>query len=144
MEAPRNRKLPSLEVLLALVNEGLSNTQIGARYGASGEAVRQQLKMHGIIRDHGRTMHGEYMPWRVRSNHQNHILAKRLRAYSKRQQGTPLTEDEEKLLDQWIEYMSGANPTGAPLAVHYDINDADGFWLELQVPGDHDFIHPPE
>ena len=142
MEAPRNRKLPSLEVVKALVDEGLSNTDIGAKYNASGEAVRQLLERHGIHREHGRTSHSRFMPWRIRADHANDVLAKRLRAYSKRVQGTPLSEKDSRLLDQWIEYMNGANALGVPLSVHYDRRDNDGFWLEPAVPGDRDFIHP--
>jgi hypothetical protein len=71
------------------------------------------------------------------------VLARRLRAYSKRQQGRKLLTSEARLLDEWIQFMEGGNAAGLPLAVHYDRTDAQGFWLEARRPGDRDFIHPP-
>jgi hypothetical protein len=144
VQVPRNRRLPSLEVVQALVDEGLSNREIGERYSVTGEAVRQLLERHGVRRPHERTSHGTYIPWRIRADHGSDVIAKRLRAYSKRQQGVPLTEKDSRLLDGWIEYMNGANPFGVELSVHYDRNDPEGFYLKPRVSGDRDFIHPPQ
>jgi hypothetical protein len=71
------------------------------------------------------------------------VIARRLRAYSKRQQGKPLSDTESRLLDDWMKFMDGGNSLGIPLSVHYDRSDDEGFWLEPRQPGDRDYISPP-
>lgn len=137
------RKLPECGELVRLAESGMSNRQIGEQFGVSGEAVRQGLERCGYQRDN-RPGHGYYIPWRVRSDHQDDTLIRRLRDYSKRQQGKPLAESKSRLLDEWVKWMQGGNPLGVPLSVHYDRTDDEGFWLEPAQAGDRDFIHPPE
>lgn len=138
------RKLPSDDVLLRLAcEEGLSNKDIALRYGTTGEAVRQALAKVGFRRQPERPSHARYLPWTVRADHVGDLLARRLRMASKREQGRPMTESENRLLDDWIAFMEGGNSYGVPLSVHYDRNDDEGFWLEPRRPGDRDFIHPP-
>lgn len=137
------KKLPEFDVLLQHVQDGLSNLEIGRLYGVTGEAVRQALEKGGFRRADARSSHAHYLPWRIRADHAGDVLARRLRAYSKRQQGKPLSDTEERLLDAWIRYMEGSNPTGLPLSVHYNRTDDEGFWLEPRASGDRDFISPP-
>jgi hypothetical protein len=137
------RKLPEDTELLRLAESGLTNREIGDQHGTTGEAVRQALARMGYTRD-TRPTHAYYLPWRIRSDHAGDVLARRLRAYSKRQQGKPLTETEGRLLDEWIRFMDGGNALGVPLSVHYERSDDEGFWLEPRRNGDRDFISPPE
>lgn len=137
------RKLPEDSELVKLADEGLTNREIGERYGVTGEAVRQRLAAAGYIRQN-RPTHAYYIPWGpIRSDHAGHLLVRRLRSYSKRQQGKPLSETESRLLDEWIKYMEGGNKWGLPMAVHYDRHDDEGFWLEPRQHGDRDYISPP-
>lgn len=140
---PSLRKLPDDGELLKLAESGLTNREIGERYGTTGEAVRQALAKIGFARD-SRPTHAQYLPWKLRSDHAADVLARRLRAYSKRQQGKPLSETESRLLDEWIRFMEGGNSFGVPLSVHYDRSDDEGFWLEPRRPGDRDYISPPD
>lgn len=135
------RKLPEIHVLVEHVQQGWDNERIARHYGASREAVRQQLAKAGVMRAPQRASHGHYIPWRVRADHAGHYCAKRLRAYSKKQQGWPLGAAEEKLLQEFLDYMDGDNPVGVPLSVHYSRDD--GFWVEPRRPGDRDYITPP-
>lgn len=137
------RRLPSDNVLIKHVEDGMTNREIGELYGTSGEAVRQALQRVGYARPVNRATHGYYIPWTVRADHVGDVLARRLRSYSKRQQGRPLSITEERLLDEWIKFMDGANEYGIPLAVHYSRHDDEGFWLEPRQPGDRDYISPP-
>lgn len=138
------KKLPPFDVLLEHVErDRMSNREIADRYGVTGEAVRQALEKGGFRRPTTRPSHAHYIPWKVRADHVGDKLARRLRAYSKRQQGKPLTDTESRLLDAWIRFMEGENADGIPLSVHYDRNDEEGFWLEARAPGDRDFISPP-
>lgn len=135
------RKLPEISVLLEHLKQGWDNQQIADHYGVTREAVRQQLQKHGIKSPRERADHGRYIPWRVRLDHAGDYLVKRLRSYSRRQQGWPLSEAESRLLDEWIEVMEGANRWGVPLSVWY--SREDGFWVDPRRPGDRDFIHVP-
>lgn len=138
------KKLPEVDVLLEhATKEGLTNHEIGKLYGTTGEAVRQALARVGFRRGEGRPTHAYYIPWKVRSDHMGDVLARRLRTYSKRQQGKDLSDTEARLLNDWLKFMDGGNSLGLPLSVHYDRNDEDGFWLEPRQPGDRDYISPP-
>lgn len=137
------RKLPSFDVLMQHVKEGLSNREIAELYGVTGEAVRQALERGGFKREADRPNHAHYIPWKIRADHGGDVLLRRLRSYSKRQQGKPLSDTEARLLDEWLRFMEGGNSLGVPLSVHYDRTDADGFWLEPRRPGDRDYISPP-
>jgi len=137
------RKLPGIELLLEHVEQGLTNREIADRYGVTGEAVRQALERGGYRRPNSRPSHHDFIPWKVRADHVGDVLARRLRAYSKRQQGKPLTDTESRLLDEWTRFMEGDNSLGLPLSVHYDRTDEDGFWLEPRQNGDSHYISPP-
>lgn len=140
------RRLPAAGVLREHVERGETNREIAERYGVSGEAVRQALVRDGIEREgaNQRPSHAYYVPWRLRGDHVNDVLARRLRSYSKRQQGRQLAETENRLLDEWLKFMDGDNSLGVSLSVHYDRNDDEGFWLEPRAPGDRDYICPPD
>lgn len=138
------KKLPPFDVLLRFVEEDrLSYREIADKYGVTGEAVRQALDKGGYRKPNSRPSHAHYIPWKVRADHVGDVLARRLRAYSKRQQGKPLRDSEAKLLDEWLKFMDGENSLGVPLSVHYDRNTEDGFWLEVRQNGDRDLISPP-
>lgn len=139
----RNTKLPEVAVIMEHRSAGMSNNEIGAQYGVTGEAVRLALKRHGVELPRLRNNHAKYIPWRIRADHANDPLVRRLRLYSKRQQGVPLDERDRLMLEEWEDFMRGANPHGLELAVHYDRNDPEGFWLEPKKPGDRDYIAPP-
>lgn len=146
MNAPRARsgqKLPSGDALMKHVQDGLSNKQIGMMYGTTPEAVRMALAKLGVKNGPGKNDHSHYLPWRLRADHVSDPLARRLRSYSRRQQGMELTAGDARLLDEWITFMEGGNPWKVKLSVHYDRLDPDGFWLEPEKPGDRDYISPP-
>lgn len=139
-----NSRLPDVTVLLELKDGGMDNKLIGQKYGVTSEAVRLALKRAGYQSEKLRTNHQHYLPWRIRADHTHDVIARRLRAYSKRQQGGTLPEDEARKLAAWEDFMNGGNPHGIPLSVHYDRRDAEGFWLSPREPGDRDYIHPPK
>jgi hypothetical protein len=140
---PSPRKLPDAGVLLEHAQQGMTNIEIGERYGTTGEAVRQALAKSGYGRSAERPNHGRFLPWRIRADHVGDVLARRLRALSKKEQGKSLTDSEARLLEEWIKFMDGGNEAGVPLSVHYDRLDDEGFWLEPRQPGDRDYISPP-
>ena len=133
------RKLPDTKELVALTKTH-SNREIAERYGVSTEAVRLQLASVGVRNGPGRISHAKFVPWKgIRADHVNHPLLKRLHSYSKREQGRPLDEAEERLLNEWIEFMEGGNPWGVAMVVHYDRTDEGGFWLSPKQPGDNEY-----
>jgi len=134
-------KLPSLEVVLDLKKQGLSNEEIAKRYGVGKEAVRIFLVRHGQAPPPSRPDHKRYLPWRIRGNHAHKPAAHRLTDYSRRCQGIELPPSHAELLDEWMRFMDGDNPHGIPLSISYSLNE--GFWAQPRQPGDHDYIHPP-
>lgn len=138
-----NARLPGGTVVTELHKQGLSNQAIGDRYGTTGEAVRLHLKRAGVVVPRSRNDHSHYVPWRLRADHSHDIIARRLRLYSKKQQGGQLSEEDDRKLRDFLDFMDGANPHGVKLSVHYDRTDAEGFWLEPRKPGDRDYISPP-
>lgn len=137
------KRLPMDSVLIEHAESGMTNREIGELYGTSGEAVRQALQRAGYQRPDSRASHAYYLPWKIRADHISDVLARRLRLYSKRQQGKSLNETEARLLDEWVRFMEGDNDYSVPLAVHYSRTDEEGFWLEPRKPGDRDYISPP-
>lgn len=140
----RNSKLPDIAMLEEHRTGGMSISEIGDKYGVTGEAVRMAYKRNGVELPRERNDHARFLPWRIRADHAHDLVARRLRALSKREQGGTLKESEEKLLDEWLEWMDGANSHGIPLSVHYDRTDPEGFWFEPRKPGDRDYISPPK
>lgn len=134
-------KLPSLEVVLDLKKQGLSNEEIGKKYGVGKEAVRIFLVRHGVKTPRIRYDHSRYKPWRVRQTHAHAPAAHRLLDYSKHCQGGELPPSRVELLQEWMKFMDGDNPHGVPLSVAYSLNE--GFWVQPRQPGDRDYIHPP-
>lgn len=142
---PAYRKLPDESELERLaLREGLNNQQIAERFGVSREAVRQALAQAHIERpeqDH-KISHADFVPWRIRADHTSDVLVRRLRSYSKMQQGKPLSATERRLLDLFMRFMDGDNPDGLPQSVWYN-KDEGGFWIEPRQEGDRDYVHPP-
>lgn len=141
---PSTRKLPSIDVLTALREAGQSNNKIAEQYGTTAEAVRQAFARAKLpTAREPRMNHRELIPWRVRSDHLQHTLVKRLRLYGRFQKGAQLDHVQQTTLDNWLKFMEGDNDRGVPLAVHYDYSDPEGFWLEPRRPGDRDLVSPP-
>lgn len=138
-----SRRLPSCEVLREHIAAGMTKRAIAERYGVTPEAVRQQFVKCEIEAPRERPTHSHYVPWRLRADHVGHIHARRLRLYSKVQQGIRISDVNQRQLQEWTEWMDGANAAGVPLAVHYDRTDSEGFWVEPRQPGDRDYISPP-
>ena len=139
---PGQSKLPSDARMRELHEEGLTNQQIASRYGVTREAVRQKFARMGLDRGPRRADHRRFLPWRMRAQHQQDVLARRLRELSKREQGFPLTDTENRNLDEWLAFMEGDNDAGVPLAVHYNMNDPEGFWLQPRTDEDDGLVSP--
>ena len=141
---PPHKRLPDCDQLRKLVGDGKTRKEIAEMYGVSYESARQALLSCGIEPQRERADMRHYLPWRHRrADHESNVLASRLRSYAKEQQGRPLTESEARLLDEWKQFMDGANRWGLPFSVHYAREDDDGFYLEPRRPGDRDYISPP-
>lgn len=138
------RKLPSDDVLRKHVEDGMTTADIATKYDVSHEAVRQVRQRAGVPAARQRPTHAHYIPWGpLRGDHVGHLLVRRLRSYSKREQGRELSASDARRLDEWLAYMDGANPLGVPLSVWYERTDEQGFWLAPRGAGDRNYIHPP-
>ena len=130
----RNVKLPSDEVLKALIERGMTYREVGEQYGTTGEAVAKRAREGGFSRSLNKPSHKQVMPWKVKANHQRGKIAALLRDYSRREQGMKV--QSQKALADFDAYMEGDNQWGIPLSVHYSYDDPDGFWFEPRQPGE--------
>ena len=70
------RKLPDCDVLRQLVDAGLTKRQIATQYQVTVEAVRQAIQRCSIQTSEPKRMtHARYIPWRLRADHQGHVIA---------------------------------------------------------------------
>lgn len=144
MDLPRygNRRLPDEATVRNLVEEGMSDRDIASRYEVSPEAVRKFRHRYGIERPSAHADHSAYIPWKVKASHAQHPLVRRLREYSRQQQGLPLTEVEQQRVENFLLFLRGGNDLRLPLVVTYDRDRAEGFALEPARPGE-SVIRPP-
>jgi hypothetical protein len=114
---------PEFERWLA---EGLTHQQMADRifertgYRITRAAVTVALSSYGLTSPKPR--YKDTIPWRVRVDHAKSYPVRMLRYLGRRQQGLPLTDKEEKLLDAWLKSMAEDQ-----LCVAYDPDDDVGF-----------------
>ncbi|MFE3579412.1 hypothetical protein [Streptomyces vinaceus] len=81
------KRLPDLNTLIRLSQQGLTDEQIGKRYDVSGQAVNKALTLGGYYRRQvSKTVITELIPWDVlttkeKGSHHNTYLAKQLKGY---------------------------------------------------------------
>lgn len=141
---PRPRTLPDNETIVSLLRQDWSYQQIADEYGTSREAVSALVSRYNLAPPKvGR--HHEFIPWAIAPEHRRYSELRKLRYYSRRMQGEPLTYAEEKALDNWLHDMNTANPQG-PLVLAYDRDhpSGDGWHYVPRLPEDGDgIIRPP-
>lgn len=108
------------------IAEGLTHQQMADRvfertgHRVTRAAITVALSGYGLTSPKPR--YKETIPWRVRVDHAKSYPVRMLRYLGRRQQGLPLTEKEETLLDAWLKSMAEDQ-----LCVAYDPDDDLGF-----------------
>lgn len=137
---PAHRKLPPTERVVALVEQGLTQRQIGEMFGVSPSAVGECLRVAKVSSPRRVTYYNDHIPWKVRVAHNSHVLVRRLRLHARKDTGGDLRPDQLALLDQWMTYMRHHDAV-----VVYEPDTEQGFFLDHRQPGDLRYVrpHPP-
>ncbi|WP_030706484.1 hypothetical protein [Streptomyces sp. NRRL F-2580] len=132
------KRLPDLNTLIRLSQQGLTDEQIGKRYEVSGQAVNKALTLGGYYRRQvSKTVITELIPWDVlttkeKGSHHNTYLAKQLRAYLRAALGDDqLNETHLLAAARFEKKIRDKN-----LIVTYDRETAGGFGLEPRTDAD--------
>lgn len=121
---------PDDDTLRRLVEEGLTDREIGARYGVSDETARYYRKRAGIEKDSApHVSRRGFIPWTLntKKRHHNTREAKALRALDARMKGDPVNADQEQRLDSVLKDLKEYN-----YVLDYDYED--GFVLRDRDP----------
>lgn len=128
------RLLPDKTTLRRLVDEGMTHNEIvewiadNLDVSVARSTVASALSRAGLTEPGQR--YTEQIPWRVQQDHLKHYAARMLRLLGRRQANLPLTEDQEKRLDDWMNKMRKDHSV-----VVYLPDSPDGFYY---VDGDWD------
>jgi hypothetical protein len=140
------------EELLRLVQQGLSQTRIAEAKGVSKQAVYQRLTaLAPVIAERGLTVHterqsrGQWVPWKLGSTRWRHHLAmKMLRLLGRRYDGPPLSADEERQLQVFLDKLDNmSNIKGGRGVVTYRGPEI-GVRIVPRLPGDRGYVRWPE
>jgi hypothetical protein len=141
------------EELLRLVTEGRSQTEIAESKGVSREAVRQRLvklrplmEARGIVVHDGRGIRrNQWIPWpSMPEVWRQNIAIKRLRLLGRSFDGPPLSEEEQRYLDAFLDRLDHYPPfDGGRGVVDYAGPDA-GIRIVRRRPWDRGYVRWPE
>lgn len=131
-----HRKLPDVKVLVKhLEEEGMTYAQVAELYGSSKQAVSAALDRANVDLGRAQRSYRDHIPWRVKVEHNSHLLVKMLRLHARSQLGLPIQPADLAKHDQWLQYMKLHD---AVVVYHPD----HGFGLDERRPGDSDLTRP--
>ncbi|MEH6373708.1 hypothetical protein V7793_05015 [Streptomyces sp. KLMMK] len=135
--------LPDLNTLIRLKEQGLTDDQIGARYGGvTGQAVNKALTLGGYYRQAvSRQVINEAIPWTVKrteaaGSHHNSYLGKSVMAYLRVALGDDTAKDSHRLAAKRLQ----ARLLRDSKVIDYDPQSKDGFVLVDREDRDGDLI----
>ena len=101
--------LPDIQRLEDLRKRGMSYQEI-ADWIEKHEGVRvSRMSIASAFSRAGkstpRPRYEKHLPWRVKAEHGQHYAAKMLRLLGRRDQGLPITTDQGKRLDSWLDTL---------------------------------------
>lgn len=127
------RKLPPHEVVLDLIqHQGLSTQEVADRYGVTRPAVSYCLRQNHVVAPRAPMRYD--MPWRVRVEHNNDPLIRKVRLWMRsRMPGVELRPDQQAALDQFLAHLERIQRVVA-------YNPESGFLLVPRMDSDGDQI----
>lgn len=130
--------LPDATVLRRLRNQGMSYKKIGELYNVTESGVWRAFERAGMIKQ--RPTYRDVVPWKIGREVATTQTMMNLRSMAKRQAGLPIGEQDERILNNWLESMKESNVV---LAYHPDAppNDASskgGFYYVEREESDGD------
>lgn len=121
--------LPDVQRLLELKQRGLNYQQIAdwieEHEGVKVSRMSVASKISRAGKSNPRPRYEKHLPWKVKTQHGQNYHAKMLRLLGRRDQGLPLTEEqEEKRLIPWLNKLKLTHSV-----VVYDERTPKGFYL---------------
>ncbi|MGW2864279.1 hypothetical protein [Streptomyces sp. NPDC001205] len=134
--------LPDVHALIRMKEQGLTDDQIGAQYGVSGQAVNKALTLAGYYtRAVSKEVIEKAIPWTVKrtssaGSHHTSYLAKAVMAYLRVAMGDDTAKDSHRLAAKRLR----ARLLRDGKVIDYDAESEDGFRLEDREDRDGDLI----
>jgi hypothetical protein len=104
--------------------------EVADHFGVTQAAVSAAIRRGVIKHEYDHLAKGRAMPWKVRTEHQNHYLARMLRAYHRRQQGLTSAAPWEYGLGNFLRAVERDN-----FVVTYEPDTDQGFFRVHRRPG---------
>lgn len=118
--------LPDIQRLEDLRSRGLSYQEIADWIEEHQHVKVSRMSIASAFSRAGRAnprpRYENHLPWRVKAKHGQHYAAKMLRLLGRRDQGLPLTEEQGKRLDSWLDTLRDTHSV-----VAYAPETEDGF-----------------
>lgn len=132
----RPRKVPDLDTLLKLRDDGMTHGQIvDWIWQNTGERVSRSTvssALHRAGRTTPVTRYTDTVPWRVHMEHLEEYPVRMLRMLGRRRAGKPLDTGESRRLDKWLQTLAENDAV-----VGYDPDNEDqGFHYVPALPGE--------
>ena len=133
---------PDKTTFQAWLAEGLTHQQMADRvYENTGRRVTRAaitVALMGYGLTNSKPRYKEEIPWRVKVDHAKTYPIRMLRLLGKRRAGVELSEEDNRLLDTWLDHLNVEN-----LIVAYDPDDDMGVHYVDASYRDHDDIGIP-
>lgn len=119
---------PSPETLKGLLDAGVTQREIGERYGVTRQTVYYWIKRAGLgVRPAGMS-HKDFLPWDVKAEDHHDSIARALRWYSTKQQGGDLDPVARREVERLLEFLKEEK-------VVVDYSRERGFHFRRRKPG---------
>ncbi|AYG79984.1 hypothetical protein DWB77_02103 [Streptomyces hundungensis] len=134
--------LPDVNTLIRMKEQGLTDDQIGARYGVVGQAVNKALTQAGYYRQAvSRQVIEDAIPWTVKrtqgaGSHHTSYLGKAVMAYLRVAMGDDTAKDSHRVAAKRLR----ARLIRDKKVIDYDPQSKDGFELVDREARDGDLI----
>lgn len=140
---PRPPTLPEPEEVHRLLNTTDPNTgkkytqsDVARMYGVSRAAVSEFVHKHRLVEKRAR--YSEFIPWRVKVEHQHAYEIRMLRLAARRDRGESLNPRDERYLDSWVATMAEVDAV-----VDYDERDGP-YYVRRRHGIDRGLVYEPE
>lgn len=141
MAAPR--RLPPVEQLAELVEQGFTHTQIADMLTQeTGQKITRSAVSVALSRARLTTPKKDLRtaPWEVRAMHQNRFDLQMLRVHKRLEEGKPATDKDMKRYRSWRQRLDAEDAV-----IHYEPRSMQGFWWVRRRPGiDTGLVRLPE
>ena len=140
---PAVRKLPDDTTLWRLREMNWTLSDIAEKYGVTDSAVWQAIERAGFTTNV--QTYTDLLPWDVAEEHRMTAIMARFRAINRQKQGLELSENQGRLLNNWLANMEAHNVVVAyhPDAPPNDASRKGGFYYVPREPGDKWIIREP-